>query len=351
MTHHDDMPVRQGLYDPIHEHDACGVGFIANLQNKPSHDVVEKAIEILVNLTHRGATGADPDTGDGAGILLQLPHSFLSAASDAELPGLGHYAAGMLFMAQNPDARAQQEAVVTEAARERGMEVLGWRSVPTNPDNIGPTAREGLPVVRQVFLTRPSAATDEVAFERTLYLTRRTMENRVDALGPAGAARFHVASLSSRTMVYKGLLLAHQIEGFYPDLTHPKMESALAIVHQRYSTNTFPTWRLAQPFRYLAHNGEINTVRGNVNWMRAREKSLASPDFGDEISDLMPILRQGASDSAQFDGVLELLLASGRSLAHAICMLIPGLTKSWTVQNTDRCNHQNTAAHLHESAS
>ena len=323
--HHHSLPVRQGLYDPTHERDACGVGFIANLKGRASHDVVEKAIEILVNLTHRGATGADADTGDGAGILLQIPDDFLrDALGDAvTLPPPGEYAAGSLFLAQERQVRARQEEVLEETARELGLEVLGWRTVPTNPDEIGPTAHAGLPVVRQVFLTRPADVEAGAAFERRLLLTRRTAENRVNALGEEGAARFHIASLSSRTMVYKGLLLAHQIERFYPELTHPEMKSALAIVHQRYSTNTFPTWRLAQPFRYLAHNGEINTLRGNVNWMRAREKSLGSPDFGDGITNLFPILTPGASDSAQFDGMLELLLASGRSLAHAICMLIP----------------------------
>ena len=325
MTRAPGLPPRQGLYDPSQEHDACGVGFVVDVRGGKSHDVVRRGIEVLVNLTHRGATGADPDTGDGAGLLIQLPDDFLRREAGKlglALPAPGAYACGLVFLAQDAAERAWQAETLERSVAEHGQRLLGWREVPVDPARIGRIAREAMPVIRQIFVGAAEGL-DPDAFERRLYLLRAVAENRVRARGGPAAASFHVPSLSARTMVYKGLLLAHQIDGFYPDLAEDSLRSALALVHQRYSTNTFPTWDLAQPFRYVAHNGEINTLRGNVNWMHAREGTLRSERFGDELGKLFPVIKPGGSDTAQFDNALELLVLAGRSLPHAMMMMVP----------------------------
>ncbi|WP_155305465.1 glutamate synthase large subunit [Desulfosarcina widdelii] len=316
-------PSPGGLYHPMFEHDACGVGMICDLRNRRTHDLVRDALQILVNLTHRGACGCDETTGDGAGILLQMPHIFLeSAAREAgiHLPAEGKYAAGLVFLPTDKASREAVESMVAQSVQDHGLTFLGWRSVPVNPEACGDLARRVMPVIRMVLVGRGDAD----GFERRLYLARRSAENRVrrQALS-ADAELFHIASLSSRTLVYKGMLLADQMTAFYPDLADPTMASALALVHQRYSTNTFPSWDLAQPFRYLCHNGEINTVRGNVNWMRAREPLFRSDGFGGHMAELFPVATPGASDSAILDNALELLLHTGRPLAQCMMMLIP----------------------------
>ncbi len=325
MTRPPGLPPQQGLYDPRQEHDACGVGFVVDVHGEKSHDVVRRGIEVLVNLTHRGATGADPDTGDGAGLLIQMPDDFLRREAERlglALPAPGAYASGLVFLARDVAERAWQVETLERSVAEHGQRLLGWRDVPVDPARIGRIAREAMPVIRQIFVGAADGLAAD-AFERRLYLLRAVAENRVRARGGASASAFHVPSLSARTLVYKGLLLAHQIEGFYPDLAERSLGSALALVHQRYSTNTFPTWDLAQPFRYVAHNGEINTLRGNVNWMHAREGTLRSDLFGDELRKIFPVIKPGGSDTAQFDNALELLVLAGRSLPHAMMMMVP----------------------------
>ena len=321
MTGRPGLPPVQGLYDPTLERDACGVGFVARIDGERSHEIVHKGIEVLVALEHRGACGCDPETGDGAGILIQLPDRFLrqeAAKLAIELPSAGAYASGMIFFAADPAARAWQVERFERLVGEEGQRLLGWREVPNHPERIGRIAREAAPVIRQVFVGA-APGLDQDAFERKLYVIRRVFENAVKAHG----AFCYVPSLSSRTFVFTGMLMSTQIEPFYPDLTDPAVESALALVHSRYSTNTFPTWDLAQPFRYLAHNGEINTLRGNRNYMRAREGTLRSALFGDDLRKLYPIMKEEASDSAQFDNVLEFLCLGGRELPEAMLMMIP----------------------------
>ncbi|MEE9607689.1 MAG: glutamate synthase large subunit [Myxococcota bacterium] len=314
-------PRRQGLYDPALERDACGVGFVANIRGERSRDLIHKGIEVLVNLEHRGACGCDPETGDGAGILIQLPDRFLRREAETlgiDLPPPGAYASGLVFLSQDAAQREWQVGALQRAVVEEGQRLLGWREVPCDPSRIGRLAREAMPVVRQVFVAAAEGL-DQDAFERKLYVVRRVFEN-------AASRRegfFHVPSLSSRTFVFTGMLMAGQIEPFFPDLTDPAMESALALVHSRYSTNTFGAWDLAQPFRYLAHNGEINTLRGNRTYMQSREGTLRSELFGDDLKKLYPLMREGASDSAQFDNALEFLCLAGRELPEAILMMIP----------------------------
>jgi glutamate synthase domain-containing protein 2/glutamate synthase domain-containing protein 1/glutamate synthase domain-containing protein 3 len=321
MTRHG-LPPRQGLYDPALERDACGVGFVANIRGEKSHELVHQGIQVLEKLEHRGACGCDPETGDGAGILIQLPDRFLrqeAAKLGIELPAPGRYASGMIFLAQDVGARQRQEALFQEIVAAEGQRFLGWRDVPVHPERIGRIAREAMPAIRQVFVAAADAL-DEDAFDRKLYVIRRVFENRVKELG----AFCYVPSLSPRTFVFTGMLMATQIEPFYPDLTDPAVESALALAHSRYSTNTFPTWDLAQPFRYMAHNGEINTLKGNRSAMRAREGTLRSALFGEEdLRKLYPIMKEEASDSAQFDNVLEFLCLAGRELPEAMLMMIP----------------------------
>jgi len=320
------LPPKQGLYDPRHEHDACGVGFIAHIKGRKSHNIVCQGLEILKNLTHRGAVGADPLAGDGAGMLLQLPDAFFSAQAaklGIVLPEAGHYAVGMVFLPRNADSRADCEKILTDFIVAEGQTVLGWRDVPVDNTGLGESVKAVEPVIRQVFVGRGSNCADRNIFERKLFVIRKQAENAIRQLNLQDGGQFYVTSLSSRTITYKGMLLADQVGVFYRDLSDESMVSALALVHQRFSTNTFPTWDLAHPFRMIAHNGEINTVRGNVNWMAARRQAMASKILGDDLQKIWPLIDEHQSDSACFDNALELLVAGGYSLAHAMMLLIP----------------------------
>ena len=324
MNYSSGFPSKQGLYDPKYEKDSCGVGFIASIKGEKTHDIVKKGIQILVNLTHRGAVGSDTKTGDGAGILVQIPDEFFRISCDnlgMELPKAGEYAVGMVFFPKETALRLQCEGIIERVTEEEGQKVLGWRDVPTDNRSIGETAKGTEPIIRQIFIGKNLK--DQNAFERKLYVIRKRVENEVRKLLGDIVKSFYICSLSSRTIVYKGLLLAEQIKKFYIDLNDINFKSAIALVHQRYSTNTFPTWDLAQPFRYLGHNGEINTIRGNRNWMKAREGVLKSETFGKDIQKLFPIVDSESSDSASLDNALELLYQDGRSLPHALMLLIP----------------------------
>jgi glutamate synthase (NADPH/NADH) large chain len=327
-------PRKQGLYDPQHEHDACGVGFLVDVEGRKSAKLVRDAVEVLRNLGHRGASGCEENTGDGAGILLQMPDTFLRKATAGlgiTLPPAGEYAAGMVFLPTGAEARAACQALVERAVVTSGLEVLGWRTVPTDNGQLGASAIRSQPDIQQLFVgAGPSggAAADGARFERRLYVARRMAENLVrnagdDTLSVRDKELFYVCSLSWKTLVYKGMLTAEQLDGFFPELLDPAMESALAIVHSRFSTNTFPSWARAHPYRTIAHNGEINTLRGNVNWMGARESQLASPLFGEDIARIKPVIDQSGSDSGKLDNVLELLVLGGRELAHAVMMMVP----------------------------
>jgi len=318
-------PPAQGLYHPAQEHDACGIGFVANVRGQKSHEIISKGIKVLLNLTHRGACGCDPETGDGAGILLQIPHQFFVRECGKlgfELPLPGAYGVGMTFLPVEKHERLQCEGILERIIREEGLTVLGWRDTPCFASAIGRVARGSQPYIQQIFVGC-GEFTDEDAFERKLYVVRKRAESEMAASGIEDASVFHIPSLSCRTIVYKGLLLAPQITNFYKELSDPDVTSALCLVHQRFSTNTFPSWQRAHPYRYIAHNGEINTLKGNVNWMHARQSLLQSPLFGDDIKKLFPIIAPDGSDSANFDNAVELLLQSGRSLPHAMAMLIP----------------------------
>ncbi|MFW5972538.1 MAG: glutamate synthase large subunit, partial [Bacteroidota bacterium] len=321
---HLDQP--DSLFDPEYQRDACGAGFICNINNVPSHRIVRDGLKILVNLEHRGACGCDEDTGDGAGILIQIPDRFFReqcASGGIELPPAGHYAAGMLFLPTDAEERRACMNLIERIGEEEGQAVLGWRKVPTLEAAIGRAARERAPSVWQVFIRRSDDLVDDRAFERRLYVIRKVISNAVRNSELTQKDLFYIVSLSSKTIVYKGMLTVEQVERFFPDLCDERMESALAMVHSRFSTNTFPRWALAQPFRMLCHNGEINTLRGNVNWMNTRQAHFESEHFGDDIRRLLPILNEGDSDSAILDNALELLYHSGRSLPHCIMMLIP----------------------------
>jgi glutamate synthase (NADPH/NADH) large chain len=331
------FPEKQGLYNPDLEKDNCGVGFIANIKGKKSHDIVAKGLEILVNLTHRGATGCDENTGDGAGILTQIPHEFFKAEcqkSKIELPSEGDYAVGMLFLPRESDELLECEGIFEGIIAEEGLTLLGWRDVPVDHNSIGEIAKGTEPLIKQVFITRDGKTIEE--FERKLYIVRKLAEKAVRHSSMHNKGYFYIPSLSSRVIVYKGLLLAEQIGFFYKDLKNPLFKSGLALVHQRYSTNTFPTWDLAQPFRYIAHNGEINTINGNRNWMHAREGVLKSEFFGGDIEKLFPIITPHCSDSASFDNAFELLVQTGRSLTHAMMMLIPEAWQNNTTMNEEK---------------
>jgi glutamate synthase (ferredoxin) len=319
-------PQKQGLYDPQFEHDACGVGFVVNIKGAQSHTIVEQALTVLENLDHRGACGCEENTGDGAGILMQIPHVFFQNACEGlgfSLPKPGHYGVGMLFLPPEREQRLYCEKVLADIVRQEGQEVIGWRKVPTDNLYLGETAKSCEPFVRQIFIRRNPAIKDVLAFERKLYVIRRRAENALRYGGVPGGEYFYVPSLSGRTLVYKGMLTPHQLSTFYPDLSEPEIETAIAVVHSRFSTNTFPSWERAHPYRYLIHNGEINTLRGNENWMRARQAMLASELFGDDLPKLFPIIQPDGSDSTKFDNCLEFLALSGRSLPHAMMMMIP----------------------------
>jgi glutamate synthase (ferredoxin) len=323
---HAGQPLAQGLYDPRHEHDACGVGFIVDMKGRKSHGLVRQALQILINLLHRGACGCEPNTGDGAGILIQTPDRFLRrecAAIGIDLPPAGQYATGLVFLPRDQMQREKVQGLFATIVAEEGQRLLGWRNVPTNDTALGTSAVAAEPTIRQVFIGQGPAIRDQAHFERTLYVLRRCIERAVDDLDLDERRFFYVPSLSSRTLIYKGMLSADQIEGMFPDLADPDVESALGLVHQRFSTNTFPSWPLAHPYRYIAHNGEINTLRGNINWMRAREALCRSDVLGEDLRKVLPVTREGLSDSATFDNVLEFLVMSGRSLPHALLMMIP----------------------------
>src|SRR6478752_5269249 len=308
------FPEAQGLYDSLNEVDACGVGFVAHLSGVPTREIVDHGITVLENLEHRGASGAEPDSGDGAGILTQIPDAFLREVVDFTLPAAGHYAVGIAFLpTAGPDIDAALRTIDT-IAREEGLEVLGWRELPVDPSLVGPTARAAMPAMRQLFVATPGATTGGIDLDRLAFALRKRCEREAGVYFP---------SLSARTIVYKGMLTTGQLAPFFPDLTDERFTSALALVHSRFSTNTFPSWPLAHPYRLIAHNGEINTVKGNRNWMRAREANLASDLIPGDLDRLFPICTPDHSDSASFDEVLELLHLGGRSLPHAVLMMIP----------------------------
>ena len=320
------LPEKQGLYDPRFEHDACGVGFVVNIKGEKSHEIVAQALTVLENLDHRGACGCEENTGDGAGILMQVPHAFLKEACAGlgfSLPDQGDYGVGMIFLPDHREQRRRFEKIIEAIVKEEGQRCLGWRKVPTDNLYLGETAKATEPFVRQVFIGRSASLSDDLAFERKLFVIRRRAENAIRYAGLPGGELFYVPSLSSRTLIYKGMLTPHQVSTFYPDLTDPQLESAIALVHSRFSTNTFPSWGRAHPYRYLIHNGEINTLRGNENWMHARQGMLASEMFGDDLKKVFPVIQEDGSDSAKFDNCLEFLALSGRSLPHAVMMMIP----------------------------
>jgi glutamate synthase domain-containing protein 2/glutamate synthase domain-containing protein 1/glutamate synthase domain-containing protein 3 len=306
-----------GLYDPYNEHDACGVALVAKLWGEATHAVVEKALDALKNLEHRGATGADPNTGDGAGVLMQVPDAFFrGVAFGVDLPEPGRYGVGVLFLPADADSRVHAETMISRIIEDEGQTVIWWRDVPVNDQHVGEIARASAPFIRQILIGASADITDQNAFERKLYVIRRLIEK--ESMGSV-----QIPSFSSKTLVYKGMLMAPQLPKYYPDLRDPRVTSRMALVHSRFSTNTFPSWELAHPFRMLAHNGEINTLRGNVNWMRARESQLASELFGKELAKVLPVVQASGSDSAVFDNVLELLVLSGRSIEHAMMMMVP----------------------------
>ena len=318
---------QHGLYSPQLEHDSCGVGVVAHIRGGQSHQIITEGLEALVNLGHRGACGCDPETGDGAGILIQLPHQFFQQETPAlgiALPEPGRYGVGMVFLPPAADAQAQGRALINRCIAAEGLELLGWRAVPVNPDKLGRDARAVQPHIEQVFVGGPPVQ-DRASLERKLYILRKVIEREIKdcGLSAADADYFYICSLSNRTLVYKGLLMAHQVAGFYPDLQNAALVSAFALVHSRFSTNTLGHWKLAHPYRFLAHNGEINTLRGNINWMHAREAQFESPLFGADIKKIPPVMTPGASDTAGFDNALELLTMTGRSLDHAMLMMIP----------------------------
>lgn len=320
------LPPKQGLYDPQCERDSCGVGFVVNVDGTRSNHIIRQALEVLWNMNHRGACGCDPESGDGAGILMQIPQEFLRRECreiGLELPTPGDYAVGMVFLPPNPLHRQQCQEVFERIVQQEGHRLLGWRDVPVDSAAIGSVAHQAEPVIRQVFIRRNPALQTEADFERKLYVLRRLTASTVESLGIEDAHYYYVPSLSSVTVVYKGQLTARQVDQYYLDLKDPLLKSALALVHSRFSTNTFPSWKLAHPFRYLAHNGEINALRGNRNWMRARTQTLASDLLGNDLQKLFPVVTETGSDSATLDNALEFLVAGGRSLTHAIMMLIP----------------------------
>ncbi|MBT8420805.1 MAG: glutamate synthase subunit alpha, partial [Gammaproteobacteria bacterium] len=325
--HNPAISSKQDLYDPRNEHDACGVGFVVDIKNRRSHDIVRDGLQILANLTHRGAVGADPLAGDGAGILIQKPDDFLREACQSigiDLPAPGDYGVVMVFLPRDDDLRAASEALLPEKVAAEGQVFLGWRDVPVDNAWLGESVKPIEPVIRQAFIAKGVTMKndpDEDAFEHKLYTIRRLWHQAVKKMPDSES--FYVPSMSSRTLLYKGMMLAENLSKYYLDLNDKRMTSALALVHQRYSTNTFPSWELAQPFRYLCHNGEINTLRGNINWMNARRGSMTSKRLGEDLEKLWPVVEPDASDSASFDNALELLVAGGYSLTHAMMLMIP----------------------------
>src|SRR6516164_1751259 len=325
------LPGRQGLYDPRNEHDSCGIGFVANIRGRKSHDIIARGLQILVNLDHRGAVGADPLVGDGAGCLIQMPDALLRdwvSRQGLILPEPGRYAVAMCFLPSGDEARDAAIEHVEHFIQAEGQSLIGWRDVPTDTTGLGARVIETMPTIRQAIVTCSPEIADQDAFERKILTIRKQALNSVAALaarqGPAALRDLYMPSFSTRTVVYKGLLLAPQVGSFYQDLRDPLTVSALALVHQRFSTNTFPSWRLAHPYRFLCHNGEINTVRGNVNWMAARRQAMTSELLGADLAKMVPLIGPGQSDTACIDNALELLvIGGGYSLAHSMMMLIP----------------------------
>ncbi|GFN29869.1 glutamate synthase large subunit [Paenibacillus xylaniclasticus] len=324
------LPPKQGLYSPQYEKDACGMGFVANIKGRKSHNIIRQALTLLENMEHRGGQGSEPNTGDGAGIMLQIPHDFFQQemkSQGIELPQEGEYAVGMLFLPLEDGIRAEQEKKLEAIIREEGQTLIGWRTVPTNDSKLGQSALKVKPYVRQVFIGRNAALSDDLAFERKLYVIRKRAEQAIRYGGGEGADKFYFSSLSTKKIVYKGMLTTEQVRSFYMELTNEAVVTAMALVHSRFSTNTFPSWERAHPFHYMIHNGEINTLRGNVNWMHARQSLFATELFGDDLDKIKPIINPDGSDTAMFDNVLEFMYLSGRSLPHAMMMMVP---EPWT---------------------
>ncbi|MCP5097110.1 MAG: glutamate synthase large subunit [Chloroflexi bacterium] len=336
---HRTIPQAQGLYDPRNEKDACGMGFVVNMKGRKSHEIVTQALTVLTNMSHRGASGCEVNTGDGAGIMLQIPDGFMrkvSADVGISLPDIGAYGVGMLFLSHDLDFRQQCQQLVEQIIHEEGQHCLGWRDVPTNNGMLGDTAIAGEPFAKQLFIQRNSDLDDSdvLAFERKLYVIRKRAEHEIGALN--ADEPFYFSSLSARTIVYKGMLTSEQVGQYYPDLSDEEMETAVALIHSRFSTNTFPSWERAHPYRYVIHNGEINTVKGNVNWMRARQSLLDSELFGDDLKKILPIIDMDGSDTAMFDNTLEFFTLAGRSLAHVMMMMIPEPWEKHTTMPADK---------------
>ena len=326
-------PPTAGLYDPAYEHDSCGVAFVVDIKGRKSHKIVDNALTILKNLLHRGACGCEENTGDGVGILIQKPHKFFQrvcADIGIELPESESYGAGMVFLPVDQAQSKRCQEIFKQIIEEEGQQLLGWRDVPTDDSLLGPTAKAGEPTFKQIFIAKNDEL-ESAAFDRKLYVIRKRVEYTIWNSDLSELDMFYIPSLSYRTFLYKGMLTGTQFEPMFPDLTDADVESALALVHQRFSTNTFPAWKLAHPFRYISHNGEINTVRGNANWMRARESLCESELFGDDLKKLFPIVIEGGSDSAIFDNVMEFLHMAGRPLPHAVLMMIP---EAWSGHET-----------------
>src|SRR5687768_6148627 len=333
------LPGPQGLYDPVHEHDACGVGFVANIKGRKSHTIVEQGLTVLRNLTHRGAVGWDPKLSDGAGLLIQIPDRYFReemAKQGVKLPPKGQYGVGMVFLPRDPASRIACEYEIERAIKDEGQALLGWRDVPVDNSDLAEPAKKLEPVIRQVFIGRGRGVTVTDALERKLYIIRKSSGHAIQALKLQHGKEFYVPSMSARTICYKGMLLAYQVGEYYLDLKDARVESALALVHQRFSTNTFPSWDLAHPFRMICHNGEINTLRGNVNWIRARQGAISSPILGRDLAKIWPLIYDGQSDSASFDNALELLVMGGYSVAHAMMMMIPEAWENHTLMDPAR---------------
>jgi len=332
-------PGPQGLYDPAYEHDGCGVGFVAHIKGKKSHAIVEQGLTILKNLNHRGAVGWDPKLSDGAGLMIQMPDRFLReemGKRGVSLPPSGQYGVGMVFLPRDPASRQACEYEIERAIKDEGQVLLGWRDVPVDNSDLAEPAKKLEPFIRQVFVGRGAGVTVTDALERKLYIIRKSSGHAIQALNLEHGRQFYVPSMSARLLCYKGMLLATQVGEYYLDLKDPRLESALALVHQRFSTNTFPSWDLAHPFRMICHNGEINTVRGNVNWIRARQGAISSPVLGEDLEKIWPLIYPGQSDSASFDNALELLVMGGYSIAHAVMMMIPEAWENHTLMDPSR---------------
>jgi len=330
------LPAKQGLYNPDFEHDNCGAGFICSLKGIKTNDIIHKALDILDKLEHRGAVSADGKTGDGAGILIEIPHDFLTKQCDFKLPNANEYAVGMVFLPKKENQRSYAVGVFEAEIKNQGLEVLGWRKVPVNPEVMGSIAAQTEPHIMQIFVGRGNSELSDSEFNIKLFIARKISEHTILNSKLSQASYFYLPSLSTHTLIYKGLLIPEDIKGYYHDLSDPLVVTRLALVHQRFSTNTFPTWDLAQPFRYMCHNGEINTFRGNFSRMQAREELLESDLFGPDIKNILPIILKGKSDSSSMDMVVELLLATGRSLPEVMMMLVPEAWEKHTYMDDDK---------------